>query len=266
MRVVTLTVNGLATLCLACSTSLRPPLEREHACDCSPEREAAAAEALTYYTIPGLDHGLIQSPVNILSSRTESGSHAVHLAVEQRGTSSIVNKGHTIELGFPRGLAITFDDTTYSIVQTHFHTPSEHRIDGITYPMEMHVVSTAPPRSPEAPPEYLVVGLLFRMGQHSRFIQDVLNFAPSEVGAVRQTRPLAVADLFEGGEAGVRRELQSFFHYRGSLTTPPYSETVEWLVLKHVFEASPEQIQAINAIEGDNARPIQMLFGRSVDE
>jgi carbonic anhydrase len=258
--------GAILFLSLGCSTPLGTGAGVN---DCEPPAESdmsdAEAEATPYYTMPGLDHGLIQSPVNILSDRTEAGTHTVHLAFERRGTRSIVNKGHTVELGFPRGLSITFDDQNYSILQTHFHTPSEHRIDGITFPMEMHVVSTAPPLAPGAPPEYLVVGLLFKMGKASPFIDAVLRAVPTSVGDVHATQALSVADLFEGGDQDAEQALQSFFHYRGSLTTPPYSETVEWLVLKRVFEASPEQIQAINAIEGDNARPIQMLFGRTVD-
>ena len=57
-----------------------------------------------------------------------------------------------------------------------------------------------------------------------------------------------------------------YYHYRGSLTTPPYTETVEWLIVKDVFEASPEQIRRINLIEGDNARRVQAMYGRKVED
>ena len=56
----------------------------------------------------------------------------------------------------------------------------------------------------------------------------------------------------------------TYFSYAGSLTTPPYTETVNWVVLQKVFEASPEQIQRINELEGNNARQIQELYGRKV--
>jgi carbonic anhydrase len=59
---------------------------------------------------------------------------------------------------------------------------------------------------------------------------------------------------------------QSFYHYRGSLTTPPYTETVEWLLLKDIRTASPTQIATINSLEGDNARHVHALHGRVVDE
>ena len=57
----------------------------------------------------------------------------------------------------------------------------------------------------------------------------------------------------------------NFYHYQGSLTTPPYTESVKWFVFKQILEASPEQIKTISAIEGNNARHIQGIFGRSVD-
>jgi len=57
-----------------------------------------------------------------------------------------------------------------------------------------------------------------------------------------------------------------FYHYRGSLTTPPHSETVEWLIAKEIQQASPEQVRRINQIEGDNARHVQALYGRAVDQ
>jgi len=55
------------------------------------------------------------------------------------------------------------------------------------------------------------------------------------------------------------------YHYKGSLTTPPYTETLDWLVVKTIQQASPEQIRRINLIEGDNARRVQALYERKVE-
>ena len=54
------------------------------------------------------------------------------------------------------------------------------------------------------------------------------------------------------------------YHYKGSLTTSPYTESVNWYVMKRIFEASPEQIERINAIEGDNARHTQARYERDI--
>jgi carbonic anhydrase len=114
--------------------------------------------------MPGLAHGLIQSPVNIITARTTHEAHQIEIHVGQRGAGSITNRGHTIELGFPSGNDFEFDGRHHEPEQLHFHTPSEHQIDGMRFLMEMHLVSLHPAASPDAPPQYLVFGAVFKMG------------------------------------------------------------------------------------------------------
>lgn len=211
-------------------------------------------------TMPGLDHGLLQSPINILSSRSESGRHHIEVNLHHAEPEYLANKGHTIELDFPRGSTIAFDGREYELKQLHFHTPSEHQIDGITYPMELHAVNFIEPKTPDGAPQYLVLGFLYRMGDEDPFIASFLDQIPTEE---------ALAAL-EPGKVYVtvvdRARDFHFYHYRGSLTTPPFTETVEWMIAKEVQQASPEQVWRINQIEGDNARHVQPLYGRAVDE
>ncbi|MFW2389212.1 MAG: carbonic anhydrase family protein [Polyangiales bacterium] len=208
--------------------------------------------------LPGLAHGLSQSPINILSSRAEGGHHEVSFNFEHAEPTSLVNKGHTIELDFPEGSSITFDGAEYQLKQLHFHTPSEHQIDGVTYPMELHVVYMIEPGTEVDPPRYLVISYLYKMGEEDRFIASFLDRVPSKEGG----------ENLEAGEILIRGEDRrgEYYHYRGSLTTPPYTETVEWLVIKEIQRASPEQIRRINSIEGDNARRVQARHGRSVED
>lgn len=211
------------------------------------------------HTMPGLDHGLLQSPINILSNQTEAGHHEIAVNLHHAEPEFLENKGHTIELDFPRGSTIAFDGREYQLKQLHFHTPSEHQIDGITYPMELHVVNSIEPKTPDEPPRYLVLGFLYRMGDEDPFIASFLDQVPTE----EKREALAPGQVHV---TAVDRALAfHFYHYRGSLTTPPYTETVEWLVAKEIQQASPEQIRRINGIEGDNARHVQALYGRSVD-
>lgn len=210
--------------------------------------------------LPGLGHGLLQSPVNILSDRAEGERHRVAVNFHHAEPAYLENKGHTIELDFPRGSSITFDGKKYQLKQVHFHTPSEHQIDGITYPMEVHVVNMLEPTAPEDPPRYLVLSFLFRMGKEDRFIQSFLDQVPDEEGG----------EALEAGKVYIahrdRNLRYQYYHYRGSLTTPPYTETVEWLIVKGIQEASPEQIRRIHLIEGDNARRVQALYGRTISD
>lgn len=116
------------------------------------------------------------------------------------------------------------------------------------------------PKGPKDPPRYLVIALLYRMGRENPFIARFLEQVPkAEGGQELGTDKVYVGDADEN----LRTD---YYHYRGSLTTPPYTETVDWLVAKKIFEASPDQIRRINAIEGDNARHVQALHGRVVEQ
>ena len=159
---------------------------------------------------------------------------------------------------------MSYEEIKYDFKQMHFHTPSEHLVDGMTFPMEMHIVSTTPLKDKNTIPSYLVIGILFKEGKNNKFLDEFLNkipkaehtLAPVEIGAVK------LDDLLDSKELN---DVKNFYHYPGSLTTPPYTQTVQWFVFKYIMEASPEQIEAINAIEGNNARHIQGIFARSVD-
>lgn len=254
---------------VALAWALLAGCEREGAepCDCAsdPRETGEAHETVTdpeLYALPGLDHGLVQSPVNILSHDAVHGKHHVALHYDHTAPNFIVNKGTTIELDFPTGASIAYDGKDYDLEQLHFHTPSEHQIDGVTYPMSMHIVNRMHAAHADGKPHYLVIAILFKMGGMNDFIASFLEAVPVEPGATAELEPGVVylEELFPG------REMPRYFHYRGSLTTPPHTETVEWLVLKDIQEASPEQIRRINAIEGDNARHVQALYGRAVED
>jgi carbonic anhydrase len=214
------------------------------------------------YIMPGLDHGFEQSPINIISTANESGKHNITLYFEDE-VNKIENLGHTVQLDFAEGSTIVQDDTTFSFKQCHFHTPSEHLIDGMTFPMEMHIVNIMPNEDKSATPQYLVVGVLFKEGKENKFIADFLNAIPKEehTSGDLKAGTVKLADLF----GAIPKEIKGhYYNYLGSLTTPPYTESVRWYITKHIFEASAAQIEAINKVEGNNARHVQALYGRTV--
>jgi carbonic anhydrase len=173
------------------------------------------------------------------------------------------NKGATIELDFPTdGGSITYDGKDFNLLQLHFHTPSEHLIDGVTFPLAMHIVNRLEDDEGNGLPHYLVIAILFKMGESNHFISSFLEAVPKKPGTRTELEKSTVylEELFPG------RRMPHYYHYRGSLTTPPHTETVDWLVLKDVKEASPEQIETINTIEGDNARHVQALYGRAIED
>ncbi len=88
------------------------------------------------FALPGLDHGLIQSPINILTKNVANvDSRTINVRYRDE-VNAITNLGHTIQLYFAEGSTIMAHDKTFQFKQMHFHTPSEHQLDGMTYPME----------------------------------------------------------------------------------------------------------------------------------
>jgi len=242
------------------------------ACTYSTQHKAAEINQLSteksssnkLYISPGLDHGLVQSPINIYSFKEHnSEQHKITFHFKDE-IKAVENLGHTIQLDFAEGSTIDFEQKSYEFKQMHFHTPSEHLIDGMTFPMEMHIVTNIPAKNNTDTPHYLVIGVLFKMGKTNPFIDEFLALIPKKQHSLTPVQPgiIKLHDLFPNDE---ETKVENFYHYRGSLTTPPYTEAVQWFVLKHIIEASPEQIEKISAIEGNNARHIQGVFGRSID-
>lgn len=213
------------------------------------------------YILPGMTHGISQSPINIKSSKTEEGMHEIKFHYET-SKEKVANLGHTVQVNYDPGSTITFDDTTYAFKQFHFHTPSEHLIDGITYPLEMHMVHVLDGKTVDDSPHYLVVGILFKEGESNPFLDTFINAIPKEEGDINEDDHMSVNinDLITNQE-----DFKHYYHYKGSLTTPPYTETVNWTVLKRICEASEEQIEKLNKIEGNNARHVQAIYDREVD-
>lgn len=259
-------IFALAMLLIACGPSNVQEGESVDSTAVSNEVSATAPDAASTsqqgYILPGLDHGIEQSPVNIISQANEGGKHNITLFFKDE-INKIENLGHTVQLDFADGSTIVQDDTTFAFKQLHFHTPSEHLIDGMTYPMEMHIVNIMPNEDKNATPQYMVVGVLFKEGKENKFIADFLEAIPKEENTTGELKAgtVKLADLFGNIPKHINGQ---YYYYRGSLTTPPYTETVRWYITKHVFEASAKQIEAINKVEGNNARHVQALYGRTV--
>jgi carbonic anhydrase len=223
----------------------------------------ASAEDDALYAIPERSPGHAQSPINILSDATTEGHHALQFGGGGMPIAkTVAYTGDTVRIRFQSEGTLRFDDQVYSLKQCHFHTPSEHQIDGITYPMEMHCVARRPPETGEQEPGYLVLAYLFRMGESNQTIARLLAGHPhrGETLTLTGEAPIAVIDLLDGLTIAGH-----YYSYEGSLTTPPYSETVRWVIDKEIREASPEEITLLNALEGNNARHIQPSSGREIE-
>lgn len=140
---------------------------------------------------------------------------------------------------------------TYELVNVHWHTPSEHRLDGVRYPLEQHLVHRA------ADGRLLVVGVFWRVGPANAELGRIFAALPAECGPATE---VAHVDL----DRLVPRHSRTY-RYPGSLTTAPYTEGVSWVVMDQPMTASAAQLHRMRSLfpEG-NARDVQPLNGRVV--
>lgn len=215
------------------------------------------------YAYPKNSANHSQSPIDIISEKADKSikkqiSFAFHSEI---GVAE--NLGHTVEVEFSEGSTCTVNGKNYVSKQFHFHTPSEHLIDGTTFPMEMHVVNILIDSASGNQPSYLVLGLLFKIGAENKFLKEFIDKIPAKEGEKNalQNGTVKFDDLLSQFTPD---DLKSYYTYNGSLTTPPFTESVQWVILKHVIEASEDQIMTIEKVEGNNARHVQALNDRKV--
>lgn len=195
--------------------------------------------------------GYAQSPVDIANAVSNANLGAIASNYQESATH-ILNNGHTIQFNYDSGSEISVNGVAYQLLQFHFHTPSEHTIGGQHYPMEVHLV-----HKNAATGNLAVVGVFFEEGAENALLKKYLDHLPEH-----HDETYEAADKFSAGDllpAG-----KGYYTYPGSLTTPPCSEIVAWHVMKDHITASHAQIQAIEALEHENNRPVQKLYGRTV--
>jgi carbonic anhydrase len=174
------------------------------------------------------------------------------LSVSYRPSAvNIFNNGHTVQVNYDQGSSIVVDGTTYNLVQFHFHTASEHAIAGAHMPMEIHFVH----RNAEG--GLAVVGVLLKGGAENAAYAPVLQNLPAQES---QPAPVAGATV---DAAALLPAQRSYWRYNGSLTTPPCSEGVKWLVMSTPVELSDAQIAAFTAIFKNDERPVQPFNART---
>ncbi len=209
-----------------------------------PDRWAALSNAFAT-----CGSGREQSPIDL--SRAGDRDLANPQTAYQAGNASIVDDGHTVEVDLDGGSGLTLDGVAYRLVQLHFHSPSEHTINGHSFAVEMHLVHRGDSGA------VAVVGVFIAGGNQHPGLVPVLAALPSKEGKeVRLREPFDPTTLLPDDRRAYR--------YSGSLTTPPCTEGVSWVVMATPIQASGQQIAALaRALEGNN-RPPQALGDRAV--
>lgn len=194
--------------------------------------------------------GKTQSPINISSAYS---TDIIDISFDYSESAlNILNNGHTIQVNYDAGSSITYNGVTYDLLQFHFHHPSEHTVEGVATPLEVHFVHR------DADGNLAVVGVMLAEGEaDNAAFAAVFASLPAEKSEVETLdATISAADMLP--------QTATYFTYSGSLTTPPCSEGVRWLVMQEPVTLGAAQIEAFSTIFELNARPVQSLNARDI--
>lgn len=192
--------------------------------------------------------GQRQSPVDI-AGKTPQKKTGIQYAY-QSSTGTIQNNGHTVVITPQDGGGVVIDNTLYRLKQFHFHSPSEHAINGQKTALETHFVHQ------NDDGDYLVIGIMSDIGAADPMLASLWTYLPSDVGKAMPLSDILInaQDLMPGTD--------DFYVYAGSLTTPPCTEGVTWMVFSSPLSVSAEQADAFSRLVGPNSRPLQARHDR----
>ncbi|QCE09358.1 alpha carbonic anhydrase 7-like [Vigna unguiculata] len=214
-------------------------------------------------TWPLCRDGTRQSPINL---NTVTSNVVFSSGIQrnyQPANATLVTSEHDVMINWTENAGnIIINGTQYQLLQAHWHSPSEHIINGIRFDLELHMVH----RSSDA--KLAVIGIPFKKGDPDNFVSTIKD--DLQLLAENQTRTVALGSVDPEDVAGITGN--KYFRYNGSLTVPPCSENVLWTVFtgegKTVSRAQNKLIRA--AVDGagdetfENARPVQPRNGRPV--
>ena len=196
--------------------------------------------------------GKEQSPIDIPTKGVEKANLDPIKPAYKASAGELVNNGHTIQINLNEGGVVNVPTGEYKVLQFHFHTPSEEKIDGQNFPLVAHLVHK------NAAGQLAVVAILFKEGKENTALKNIFNALPSHEGKEALKADFDLSKLLPS--------TLGYYTFNGSLTTPPCSEGVAWHVLKTSVEISAAQLNAFKKIFKMNARPVQPLNGRKIQE
>ncbi|MGV3278020.1 carbonic anhydrase [Rickettsiales bacterium LUAb2] len=215
------------------------------------------ADSWNYSDVKDWDHinsicskGKKQSPININKVRKAKFSEKINY--NNLKIKNIINNGHTIQINFEKGNTLIYKGKTYNLLQVHFHVPSEHTLNGQHFSMEAHFVNQAKDGS------LAVIGVWFKYGKDNKTFANIIKEAPKTSGSNAYTGYFNINNLLP--------KSNDFYSYIGSLTTPPCSENVNWIVMEKPMRASMNQINQFKQIlHGNTNRPVQKINHRIIN-
>jgi carbonic anhydrase len=166
----------------------------------------------------------------------------------------IIDNGHTIMINYASGSYMTVGDGSYELKQFHFHRPSEEKINGKGYDMELHLVHA------NQEGKLAVVAVLLQQGQDNPLVHELWDDLPKE------KKKEEVREKVQINANGLLPADRGYYTFDGSLTTPPCTEDVTWFVLKQPVAVSPTEIEQFSKLYRNDARPTQPSYDRAVLE
>lgn len=193
--------------------------------------------------------GSTQSPIDIEES-LDANLKPLKL-LQKFPAKEILQTNHSIQLNFRDGNIVAIDNITFKLKQANFHTPSEHSIQGKSFPLEAQFLHS------DIKGNTAIVAVLFREGRPNPGLEKVLKQLPNESNkAVTLKSRLLASEMMPSN--------QDYYRFSGSLTSPPCTEGIRWILIKTPMTASKEQIDALAALTQHNNRPLQALNGRLI--
>jgi carbonic anhydrase len=202
------------------------------------------------YSICGT--GMSQSPINIKQSDVGATKGSLKLHYQPKSNGTVYDTGHFIKVNMAKGNSIEIEGQRYHLLEFHFHTPAEHQMNGKLAPLEMHLVHQ------DEDYELAVIGVNIYEGDDNPVLKQIAQRLPELRN--RMKKPPLEVDL-----KALLPASKTYYHYSGSLTTPPCSENVKWHVMQQHITLSKAMIKAFSEYHKfDSNRPIQPLNKRKV--
>lgn len=194
--------------------------------------------------------GRSQSPINISTVKEDKFIGKINFNYI-KSQAKLFHSGHTIQLNLEDDNYLIFKGKKYTLQQLHFHVPSEHQIKGIKYDGEIHLIHEAEDKS------ILIVAVLIEEGLEKKGLglEYIYKYLPTP-----DSPPINIPF----NPAILLPKQTSYYFYEGSLTTPPCSEQVLWIVMSKPISFSSKQIDLLLSVLSFNNRPLQPLNKRTI--
>ncbi|CAI9776465.1 unnamed protein product [Fraxinus pennsylvanica] len=203
--------------------------------------------------------GSVQSPIDLLNERVEVVSHLGRLHRDYKpSNATVINRGHDLMLRWEAGAgSVQINGTVYQLKQCHWHSPSEHTLNGKRFDMEVHLVHESMDN------RTAVLGIMYKIGRPDSFLSMMKQDLKAIVDTHNVERAVGIIDpkLIKLGS-------RKYYRYIGSLTVPPCTQDISWTIVRKVRTVSREQVKLIREAVHDesetNARPIQPINQRPI--